>query len=210
MGSDSDDPDETPRREVDLPEFQIEIFEVTNAQFAAFVAATGYQTDAEKGGEAGWRAFYREGREDYPVVKASWNDAVAYCQWAGRRLPSEPEWEKAARGTNGRLYPWGDDWDPARANVKASGMRGTVTVGSYGAGASPYGVFDMAGNVWEWTSDWYLPYPGTSDSNPYFGERFKVTRGGGWFEEAAQVRASNRNATTTTAANDDLGFRCAK
>jgi len=210
MGSDADDPDEAPQHEVDLPAFEIDLFEVTNAQFAAFVEATGYQTDAEKGGEAGWRGFYAEGKDNHPVVKVSWNDAVAYCQWLGKRLPTEAEWEKAARGTDGRVYPWGNEWDASRLNSYQSGYRGTTPVGSFAEGASPYGVFDMAGNVWEWTADWYLPYPGSGYQDPYFGEKNRVTRGGGWFEEPPQVRTSNRNCTTPTAANDDLGFRCAR
>jgi formylglycine-generating enzyme required for sulfatase activity len=210
MGSNADDLDETPQREVDLPAFEIDLFEVTNAQFAAFVETTGYQTDEEKGGAAGWRSFYTEGKDNHPAVKVSWNDAVAYCQWAGKRLPTETEWEKAARGTDGRTYPWGNDWDPEKANVKATGYRGTIPVGSLGAGASPYGVFDMAGNVWEWTADWYQPYPGSSYQDPYYGEKFRVTRGGGWFEEADTARTSNRNSTSSTAANDDLGFRCVR
>ncbi|MCR4406904.1 MAG: formylglycine-generating enzyme family protein [Anaerolineae bacterium] len=210
MGSDADDRDEAPQREVDLPAFEIDLFEVTNAQFAAFVAATGYKTDAEKAGEPGWRGFYTEGKDNHPVVKVSWNDAVAYCQWLGKRLPTEAEWEKAARGTDGRIYPWGNEWDPARLNSYQSGYRGTTPVGSFAEGVSPYGVFDMAGNVWEWTADWYLPYPGSDYQDPYFGEVNKVTRGGGWFEEPPQVRTSNRNCTSPTAANDDLGFRCAR
>ena len=210
MGSDTDDPDETPQQQVDLPAFEIDLFEVTNAQFAAFVETAGYQTDEEKGGGAGWRSFYTEGKDNHPAVKVSWNDALAYCQWAGKRLPSEAEWEKAARGTDGRVYPWGNDWDPEKANARATGYRGTIPVGSLGAGVSPYGVFDMGGNVWEWTSDWYQPYPGSSYQDPYYGERFRVTRGGGWFEEADTVRAANRNSTSPTAANDDLGFRCTR
>jgi formylglycine-generating enzyme required for sulfatase activity len=210
MGSDSDDPDEAPQQEVDLPAFEIDLFEVTNAQFAAFVEATGYQTDAEEGGEAGWRGFYTEGKDNHPVVKVSWNDAVAYCEWVGKRLPTEAEWEKVARGTDGRIYPWGDEWDPARLNSYQSGYRGTTPVGSFADGVSPYGVFDMAGNVWEWTSDWYLPYSGSNYQDPYFGEENKVNRGGGWFEEPPQVRTSNRNCTSPVAANDDLGFRCVR
>ena len=210
MGSDADDPDEAPQHQVDLPAFEIDLFEVTNAQFAAFVEVTGYQTDAEKGGEAGWHGFYAEGKDNHPVVKVSWNDAVAYCQRLGKRLPTEAEWEKAARGTDGRVYPWGNEWDASRLNSYQSGYRGTTPVGSFAGGVSPYGVFDMAGNVWEWTADWYLPYPGSSYQDPYFGEKNRVTRGGGWFEEPPQVRTSNRNCTTPTAANDDLGFRCAR
>ena len=210
MGSDTDDPDETPQRQVDLPAFEIDLFEVTNAQFATFVKATGHQTDEEKEGGAGWRSFYGEGKDNHPAVKVSWNDAVAYCQWAGKRLPTEAEWEKAARGTDGWVYPWGNDWDPEKANVRATGYRGTIPVGSLGAGVCPYGIFDMGGNIWEWTSNWYLPYPGSTYQDPYYGERFRVTRGGGWFEEANTVRSSNRNSTSPSAANDDLGFRCAR
>jgi formylglycine-generating enzyme required for sulfatase activity len=210
MGSDSDDPDEAPQQEADMPAFEIDLFEVTNAQFAAFVEGTGYQTDAEKGGETGWRGFYTEGKDNHPVVKVSWNDAVAYCEWVGKRLPTETEWEKAARGTDGRIYPWGNEWDAARLNSYQSGYRGTTPVGSLADGVSPYGVFDMAGNVWEWTSDWYLPYLGSNYQDPYFGEENRVTRGGGWFEEPPQVRTSNRNCTCEVAANDDLGFRCAR
>jgi formylglycine-generating enzyme required for sulfatase activity len=122
----ADGPDnEGPAHEVDLPTYYIEIFEVTNAQFAAFTAETGYVTDAEKAGGSGWRA-YTDGKDTHPAVKISWNDARAYCDWAGRRLPTEAEWEKAARGPAGFLYPWGNDWDPEKANVKAAGYRGTT------------------------------------------------------------------------------------
>ncbi len=210
MGSDTGDPDEAPAHEVDLPAFEIDRFEVTNADFAQFVEATGYQTDAEKEGRSkNWR-IAAEGKDNHPVVYVSWNDAVAYCEWLGKRLPTEAEWEKAARGTDGRMYPWGDEWDPSKANVKETGLRGTAAVGSFGAGASPYGVEDMAGNVWEWTADWYEPYPGSTYHTEYYGERFKVVRGGGWFEMADAVRTTNRDLTSVNAANDDIGFRCAR
>jgi formylglycine-generating enzyme required for sulfatase activity len=210
MGSDAGDPDEAPAHEVDLPAFEIDKFEVTNADFAQFVEATGYQTDAEKAGSSkNWRDD-AEGKDNHPVVRVSWNDAVAYCEWVGKRLPTEAEWEKAARGTDGWMYPWGGEWDPSKANVKETGLRGTAAVGSFGAGASPYGVEDMAGNVWEWTADWYEPYPGSDYQSDYFGQKFKVVRGGGWFEMEDAVRTTNRDLTSDTAANDDLGFRCAR
>jgi formylglycine-generating enzyme required for sulfatase activity len=209
MGNDGGDDDEKPAHTVTLEAFEIDMFEVTNADFARFVEETGYQTEAEKAGELGWRA-YAEGKDNYPVVKVTWNDADAYCQWAGKHLPTEVEWEKAARGEEGFIYPWGNEWDPAKVNAKESGFRGTVAVGSFAEGASPYGVFDMAGNVWEWMADWYQPYPDSTYQSEYFGEKFKVTRGGGWFQEANLVTASNRSATDPSAANDDLGFRCAR
>jgi iron(II)-dependent oxidoreductase len=210
MGSDTDAEDEAPAHEVDLPAFKIDLFEVANADFAKFVEATGYQTDAEKEGRTkNWRSV-AEGKDNHPVVFASWNDAVAFCEWLGKRLPTEAEWEKAARGSDERVYPWGDDYDPSKANVKDTGLRGTAVVGSFGAGASPYGVEDMAGNVWEWTADWYEAYPGSDYQSDYFGERFRVLRGGAWFETADFVRTTVRNANIETAAGDDVGFRCAR
>jgi formylglycine-generating enzyme required for sulfatase activity len=210
MGNDNGKKDEAPAHEVDLPAFEIDKFEVTNADFALFVEATDHQTDAEKMGlSRTWRDA-AEGKDNHPVAYVGWNDAVAYCEWVGKRLPTEVEWEKAARGTDGRLYPWGNEYDPNKLNGKDSGIRGTTAVGSFADSASPYGVFDMAGNVWEWTADWYEAYPGSSYQSPYYGEQFKVVRGGGWFETADFLRTTARNATSDTAANDDLGFRCAR
>jgi ribose transport system permease protein len=210
MGSDTGKEDEAPAHQVDLPAFQIDKFEVTNADFAQFVQATGYQTDAEQEGRSkNWQSAV-EDKDNHPVVFVSWNDASVYCEWVSKRLPTEAEWEKAARGTDGRTYPWGNDWDPAKANVKETGLRGTASVGSFGGGASPYGVEDMAGNVWEWTADWYEAYPGSDYQSDYFGQRFKVLRGGGWFETAESVRTTARNANSEIAANDDIGFRCAR
>lgn len=111
---------------------------------------------------------------------------------------------------DGRAFPWGNEWDPNKANVKERGLRGTSAVGSFGAGASPYGVDDAVGNVWEWTADWYQPYPGNTAGDPYYGEKFRVTRGGGWFDQEPQATTFNRNAADPgKTANDDPGFRCA-
>jgi formylglycine-generating enzyme required for sulfatase activity len=203
--------DEDPAHTVVVDAFEIDIFEVTNAQFAQFVEETGYQTNAEKSNDPSpWSAYFQDGKESYPVIKVSWNDAKAYCEWAGKRLPTEAEWEKAARGTDERIYPWGDDWDVAKVNSKESGFRGPVMVGSFPEGSSPYGIKDMAGNVWEWTGDWYQGYPQTTFNSNYFGETYKVLRGGGWFSEQEEVRTTQRNANSPDAANDDIGFRCVR
>jgi formylglycine-generating enzyme required for sulfatase activity len=203
--------DEQPEHEVDLPAYGIDIFEVTNVQFAAFVEATGYETDAEQGGSnKTWRTEYTDGKDNVPVVRVSWNDATAYCAWVGKRLPTEPEWEKAARGPEGFLYPWGNDFEPTFANGKDSGLRGPVNVGTFGEGVSPYGLFDMAGNVWEWTDSWYQAYPGNTTGSPYYGQEFRVLRGGGWFDTETELRTTRRSANVPTAANDDIGFRCAR
>jgi len=210
MGSDQGV--ERPPHAVSVDAFEIDQFEVTNEQFEKFVAATEYVTDAEKAGDTPWRA-YAEGKSNYPVVKVSWNDAKAFCEWAEKRLPTEAEWEKAARGTDGRTYPWGNDWDVNKANTKDAGYRGTTIVGSFPDGASPYGVMDMAGNVAEWTSDWfkqYPGYPGGDNEANYFGEKYRVIRGGGWFSDQNLVRTTERSASSVELANDDVGFRCAK
>jgi formylglycine-generating enzyme required for sulfatase activity len=208
MGNDSGDPDEAPAHSVSVAPFEIDKTEVTNAEFAAFVKATGYKTAAEESGGGSWRD-YAEGRDNYPVVKVSWADADAYCAWAGKRLPTEAEWEYAARGTDGRIYPWGNDWKPDACNGRESGIRSTTAVGSFAAGASPYGVLDMAGNVREWAADWYDKYPGSSFSSPYF-KVFRVHRGGGWFDPPEDLRTTKRNAGPPETANDDLVFRCAR
>lgn len=212
MGYDGGLDDEKPPHEVDLPEYQIDLFEVTNAQFASFVEATGYQTEAEQAGSSRvWRDEWGEGKDNHPVVRVTWNDAIAYCDWVGKHLPTEAEWEKAARGPEGFIYPWGDTYDAARANGRDSGLRSTVAVGSYGEGASPYGAFDMAGNVREWTADpGYFPYPGNNIPSSYYGDELRVLRGGGWFDDAPDLRTTRRNPTSPSAANWDIGFRCAK
>ncbi|MFQ6013899.1 MAG: formylglycine-generating enzyme family protein [Anaerolineae bacterium] len=210
MGSDDGDPNESPAQEVDLPAFEIDQFEVTNADFAKFVEATGHVTDAEKQGIGNWRD-YAAGKDNHPVVRVTYNDAVAFCQWVGKRLPTEAEWEKAARGDDGRLYPWGNEWDPNKANVKETGLRGTTAVGSFGEGVSPYGAHDMAGNVWEWTSSPFVAYPGSTYQDPFYSPDFRVIRGGAWFEEEPTVHVTSRNAgDPNITANDDVGFRCAK
>lgn len=204
---------ERPPHQVFIEAFEIDILEVTNEEFERFVTERGYETEAEKAGESQtWRS-YAEGKPKAPVVKVTWNDAQAYCQRAGKRLPTEAEWEKAARGTEGYIYPWGNEWDPTKANTKEGGYRDTTIVGSFPDGASPYGVMDMAGNVAEWTTSWfkaYPDYPGSDSEAQYFGEKYRVIRGGGWFSEAEQVRTTERSCSSEELRNDDVGFRCVR
>ncbi len=210
MGSDHEV--ERPPHPVSVAAFEIDKFEVTNEQFEKFVAETGYVTEAENAGDTSWR-YYAKDKANHPVVKVSWNDAQAFCEWAEKRLPTEAEWEKAARGADSLTYPWGNDWDVNKANTKDAGYRGTTIVGSFPAGGSPYGVMDMAGNVAEWTSDWFQPYPGYPGGDgeaQYFGEKYRVIRGGGWFSGQELVRTTERSASSVELANDDVGFRCAK
>lgn len=146
MGSDSGLANERPRHKVILGDYWIDKFPVTNVQFAQFVQATGYKA------QGNWQIAFTSGKEQHPVVFVTWDDACAYGQWCGKRLPTEAEWEKAARGTDGREYPWSNQWDGNKCN--ASGREATP-VGAYPEGVSPYGCHDMVGNVWEWCQDWY-------------------------------------------------------
>lgn len=151
MGSAAARRNEGPEHQVWLDEFEIDVYEVTVAQYAAFVAETGWRLPGD------WRTETRHPAGNLPVTHVAWPDAAAYCEWAGKRLPTEAEWEKAARGTDERRYPWGNEWDGARAAVSVSVETGPVPVGSYPEGASPYGALDMAGNVHEWVADFYDP-----------------------------------------------------
>jgi formylglycine-generating enzyme required for sulfatase activity len=213
MGQDGSKPKNGPAHTVDLPAYEIDRFEVTNEEFAWFVEQTGYVTYAEENSTKNWRDA-TEDKDSHPVVYVTWDDATAYCQWAGKRLPTEAEWEKAARGDDGRAYPWGADFVPDNGNFYEGGIRGTTAIGSFGAGASPHGVHDLAGNVREWVEDFFLAYEGAAaDADPFFGEENRVNRGGGWFdgEDGEIVTTYNRNAGPPgTSANDDIGFRCAR
>ncbi len=185
-----DDPNALPSRRVAVDSFEIDKYEVTIGQYKQFVDNAGHP--------APWGSYPAD-QADYAVTGVSWEDAAAYCQWAGKRLPTEAEWEKAARGTEGRRYPWGHEWREGVANTKETGFGGVMPVGRYPQGASPYGVEDMAGNVWEWVEDW-------SNSN----QETKVMKGGAWnaLNQWAQNYARNWNRPGNTL--DNLGFRCAR
>jgi len=204
---------ERPQREVLVEGFWIDQNEVTNRQFERFVKETGYQTEAKKQGSAAiWQTYYTVGKEDHPVVAVSWNDASAYCQWLDKRLPTEAEWEKAARGSEAYLWPWGDFWDAARANSIESGLNGTEAVGARGGelGLSPYGLNDMVGNVWEWTADWWGWYENPHrppESNRGWG---RVIRGGSWRKQGHETRAAFRGHADPGGYSNDIGFRCAR
>ncbi len=210
LGNDNSDPNEAPAQQMDLPAFMIDAYEVTNADYAAFVQSTGYTTYREQqGSQQNWRWAYREGKDNHPVAFVTFDDAQAFCQWAGKRLPNEFEWEKAARGPDGFLYPWGNEYSAGELNGKDSGLRQTTAVGSYPA--NRYGLYDVAGNIKEWVDSPYIAYPGSSYQDSHYSEGYRGIRGGGWFDEAKYVLATNRNGgDPAITANDDIGFRCAK
>jgi formylglycine-generating enzyme required for sulfatase activity len=255
LGSADGDPnaheDEKPQTTVFLDAFWIDRTEVTVAQFQDFVDATGYVTEAEQGsGEgdyarpggivfapdsvyvasASWRQPEGVGAPSAlprrPVVQVSWNDARAYCAWAGRRLPTEAEWDKAARGVDGRLYPWGDVFEGQRlnfcdANCPArwrtadfdDGYSRTSNVGSFLQGASPFGALDLSGNVWEWVNDHYdfrgyYRFPTANPPGAATGSD-RALRGGAWLDTFDRVRAAARASGAPYTRNNITGFRCA-
>jgi len=206
MGDSHGDGDaaERPTGKVTVNGFWIDRFDVTFDLFAKFVQTGNYKPQGT------WEQFKNRGG-NHPVVGVTWNDALAYCRWADKRLPTEAEWEYAARGTDGRKYPWGDQWDPSRARFRGNRSGGTsAPVGSYPSGASPFGVMDMAGNVWQWTASLEKPYPyaATDGREDIQGSGSRVSRGGSWLGDSDILRTSVRDFLSPTSKNDKLGFRC--
>jgi formylglycine-generating enzyme required for sulfatase activity len=211
VGSDVGEEDERPARRVTLDPFYLDAREVTNAEFTRFVAATGYEAEGD------WRRYAGPGRETHPVVSVTWSDASAYAKWVGRRLPTEAEWEAAARGgLQGTAYPRGSELRPEDANFGAlfedEDSPRTAPVGSFPPNG--YGLYDMAGNVWEWCSDYYAPdaYSRGPKRNPAGPERgaARVARGGSWNDPATSLRVSNRLEATPSLIGPVFGFRCAR
>lgn len=248
MGNNEGRSDQSQEHTLYLDAYWIDQTEVTNEQFAFFVTTTGYKTTAEQEGNAwtwtsnGWNytdgANWRhpqgigsnlDGLEDHPTVQVSWDDAVAYCQWAGRRLPTEAEWEKAARGINAGMYPWGNQFDCRKGNFDdekvvdiyvipggeaCDGYVFTSPVGNFLTGASPYGALDMVGNVWEWVADWYnTDYyqnsPLENPPGPALGVS-RVLRGGSWNYYEDFINVTARHSNDPAYRINDIGFRCAQ
>ncbi len=205
--------DEQPVKQVYLDAYAIDKYEVTNHQYAAFVAATNHR-------KAGPPSRYAKNMErmrgvNQPVVYVSWDDARAYCRWRGKRLPTEAEWEKAMRGGDKRLWPWGNELDPLASNwaVAKDGYDVTAPVGSFPRDVSPFGVADGAGNVMEWVADWYGEdvYGTAVDKNPKGPEfgTYKVLRGGAYTTSGTDVRVTSRSKMVPDFRDETIGFRCA-
>lgn len=229
MGTDAKyaDLQDKPAHKVNLPAYQMDKYLVTNAQYARFLVATNHRPPL------GWKhGVMPAGQALYPVTMVSWYDARSYCGWAGKRLPTEAEWEKAARGTDARRWPWGNTMDNKRINTYYD-VGSATSVMTYKKGVSPYGLFDMAGNVSEWINDDFVPYKGSNASVEVFkpkkvvaktaadrsmkvadlqdmDSKFKVRRGGSWKSDPFSTATYHRNFSLPNFASDFFGFRCAK
>ncbi len=210
MGTDDRLRDEKPAHVVYVANFWIDIYEVTNEDYKKFVDQAGYPPpDHWKGGT------FPENKAKHPVVFVSWNDANNYCKWAGKRLSREIEWEKAARGTDGRVYPWGNEWDMYKSNNPLRKLDDTQSVGTFEKGKSPYGLYDMSGNVWEWVDDHYYAHPGSDYVSPEFGSKYRLLKGGSYWDCSAygcgiSAPVYNRAFFEPPVKSKSYGLRCAK
>ena len=215
--------DEHPQHKVMLSAYWIDQTEVTKEQYGRFlewIKKTGDHSKCFKGEPANkdhtpyWWTDPKWNGAKQPVVLVDWYDAYAYAAWAGKRLPTEAEWEKAARGTDGREYPWGNEWDSGKCNSRESYKYVTVASGSYPEGKSPYGCLDIAGNVGEWCADWYSDSyfrssPGDNPTGPATGTS-KLLRGGSWDYYKGNCHSALRDHGIPVYRGNDIGFRCAR
>ena len=231
---------ETPQSSRSLPAYYLDLTPVTHGSYAQFLAEN-LDHPVPIANEPWAKPYNWEpgtlrppaALRDHPIVLVSWEDAQAYCQWADKQLPNEMQWEKAARGVDGRLYPWGDHWDKDVLNsVERHSGRELITVsqwqawwgdnearmflsarttavGQFPDGKGPYGHLDMAGNVWEWCADWYDAYPGSQAEHDNFGQQFRVLRGGSWYGTRRNVRSAFRLRNPADSRYNNVGFRCA-
>ena len=210
MGSNERWDDESPEHINQTGTFYIDLYEVTNAKFKKFIDATKRIPPYH------WaQGRIPKGKENHPVTYVSWLDASDYCQWTGKRLPDEMEWDKAARGEDGNIYPWGQLWTLDKSNNPYKHATGTEPVGSYPEGRSVYGLYDMSGNVWEWVDAYYLPHPGNTIPKPEYGRDKRVLKGGSWFDCLSygcglSAPTFNRSFFNPEVKNNSFGFRCAK
>lgn len=219
MGSDEGSPNHQPQHQLVVADFYVDRWPVTNAEYKKFADATGHPVPNY---EVSWcdtqgynwdpqTRLYPEGKADHPVVLVTWEDAMAYAAWAGKRLPTEAEWERAARGTEGRRYPWGNDLGSGRCNCKEAGLHHTSPIGAFSPqGDTPEGLVDMVGNVWEWTNSLFAPFP--YDPNDGRESRqalgFRVLRGASWVNDAQVANCLSRLDGDFQFYNN-VGFRCA-
>jgi serine/threonine-protein kinase len=199
MGRTGGDDAEAPPHKVTVKPFFIDRTEVTNEEYQRFVIATRRPAPSDWSDGA-----IPAGADRLPVVNVSWDDATAYAQWANKRLPTEAEWEFAAKGPDGRLYPWGDEWNRAFANVGNGETGRIVEVGGYLSGKSPFGALDMCGNVWEWTASRLIRYSATTEVAPG-----RVVRGGAFNANERTATTTYRGVLQPDRAYPRTGFRCA-